>query len=146
MNEGSQRRIGYTRALAIITLIPSAIWFCLMGIPILSELNKEWYDLTNMVPLAYWLATTSLAVRTVVRPPIGLLKQHAIRGILEGAIIAYGWTCFLFLSTDSKQWSDGTFRWAVFCVYFFMAGLFISTLGAVLHLAYAAIQRRSASR
>lgn len=139
----SHVHMSYTRVASLIVLVPSAVWGATIGAMILRDIQKEWHDLTLMTPLLFWLVTSATAVLVAINPPGGRVKDHAVRGVLEGTLLAYAWSGFIFLSTNPQQWSDGTFLWIAWMLSFCAAGLIFCSAGAAIHVAYAVLRQRA---
>lgn len=132
-----QQRFGYSRVLALLVLIASAIWFVLAFVRYLPEFIQEPDHLALLLPFLYWLATTAIALWTVVRPPKHIIR-HAVRGVLSGALAAYVFTTFIYLRRPDL-WGDGEFDLGVLFVVFLYAGVFFSLVGALVQSVVAAI-------
>lgn len=135
-----QRKFGYTRIIAMLTLIPSGVWFAAVAVRYIPRFLNEPDDLSLVLPFLYWLSTTSLAIAMLVHPPQHFIK-HAFRGVLEGAILAYIHILYAYLRRPD-QWSDGTFEWGILVVGLVYSGMFFSLVGAIVHCMYAAIRFR----
>jgi hypothetical protein len=92
------------------------------------EFVQEPDHLGLLLPFLYWLAITAIAVWTVARPPIHIVR-HAVRGVLAGALAAYIAVTIIYLR-QPDQWGDGEFDLGAL-VGFLYAGLFFSLVGAL---------------
>ena len=139
MSEGGK---WYTLGLAILALVASVLYFALAVIPEFPTLTRaDLNDFTIMLPLAYAALIFTLALLVMTIPPSGVVPLHAIRGVLEGALVAYAIISAFFLC-QPEAWSDGTFRWIALYVGLLYTGPILSGLFAAAHVLYAALYVR----
>ena len=88
------------------------------------------------------MAVFGVSLATVLKPVSNGRTEQAIRGVLEGALLAYSWVVFVYFLNDPSQRTDGVFRWVIFYVGLLLTGPLFSSLGAIAHVLYEAVSRR----
>lgn len=140
MSEAPAKRWGYTRKIAIVTLTATAAYIAMVRA--FPDSRQDLVDLSFAVPIIYVLAVFGVSLVTVLKPVRNRRTQQAIRGVLEGALLAYSWVVFVYFLNDSSQRTDSVFRWATFYVGLMLTGPLFSSLGAIAHLLYDAVSPR----
>jgi hypothetical protein len=130
---------GYTRTIAIVAFVATLAYIGLGVIPDLSEFDL---DFTTAIPIAYLFAVFGLSLAAALAPARGCWSKQVLRGIFEGALVAYALVAFVYFSHEPSQRTDGTFRWGTFYVGLLMTGPLFSSVGAAAHLLVEALRRR----
>ena len=131
---------GYMRTIAFLAIIATSSYAGLVVVPDFFEAKfADVVDPTQAIPRLYLLAIFVLSLSVLQKPAKSRRSRLAIRGILEGAIIAYVLIAIICYMRVPDHSTDATFHWAALYLTLCVIGPLFSALGAAAYLCFPSI-------